>query len=460
MHENDTIAAISTPMGEGGIGIVRLSGSSALDIIACIFIPQNKESIRNSPSHKIHYGFIVDPDSGERIDEVLVSVMKAPKTYTREDVIEINCHGGFVPLRKTLELALRRGCRIAEPGEFTKRAFLNGRIDLTQAEAVIDIIKAKTAFSEKIALEQLRGAVKERISTIREDLLQVLTHIEAYIDFPDEEIEPSSINEITDALSSAINKLKSLSKTYDEGRFFKDGLRVAIVGRPNVGKSSLLNALLESDRAIVTETPGTTRDVIVEYLNIDGLPVRIMDTAGIREAHDMAEKEGVKRSLSAIESADLVLVVMDSSEPSLHDEDMDVIQKVKLKTSLFVLNKSDIRHSEFYISEPGLKTISISAKSGIGMDELKKTIFDMFAGGATAGLSENGILLTNLRHKNAVDGSAEGLTAAKDALDTKQPLEIVSMELRAGIECLRELTGEITNDEVLHRIFDGFCIGK
>src|SRR5208283_249878 len=312
MFLDDTIVAISTPIGEGGIGIVRVSGNQAISISERIFLSPNGLTLNNTKSHTIVHGFVINAATGEKIDEVLVTVMRAPKSYTREDVVEINCHGGMLPLRDTLQSLLREGARIAEPGEFTRRAFLNGRIDLTQAEAVIDVIRAKTERAEKVALQQLEGRLSARINAVSDSIADLCAHIEASIDFPDDEIQLVEKEEIIDSIRGISKELIGLARSYDEGKFFRDGVATAIVGKPNVGKSSLLNALIQKNRAIVTSLPGTTRDIVEDYLNVDGLPLRIMDTAGIRDPCDLAEREGVKRSLKAIEDADIVIAVLDA----------------------------------------------------------------------------------------------------------------------------------------------------
>jgi tRNA modification GTPase len=449
---DETIAAISTPPGEAGVGIVRLSGPRALEIAGEMFVSPRGRGLK---PHRMVYGFLRDPESGEHVDEVLVSFMRAPRSYTREDVVEINCHGGIVPLRRALELALHRGARLAEPGEFTKRAFLNGRIDLSQAEAALDLIRSKTEASEKLALSQLRGALSEKVNALREKVLGICAHVEAHIDFPEEEIEPRSREEIKRGIKEAADGIAALSGSFDEGRFFREGIGTAIVGRPNVGKSSLLNALLSRDRAIVTEMPGTTRDVIEECLNIKGLPLRVMDTAGIREAHDMAEAEGVRRSLMALEDADLVLGVLDGSVP-LNDEDRDIMKRIRGKNSILAINKSDLP----YYFDPaglGLKAVRVSAKTGEGIEELKDMVFrSCIRSPAQLG---DGVMVTNLRHKSALDASARSLEAALCALDTS-PIEITSMELREALDRLGEIVGHVTTDDILDRIFSEFCIGK
>ncbi|MEW6586862.1 MAG: tRNA uridine-5-carboxymethylaminomethyl(34) synthesis GTPase MnmE [Nitrospirota bacterium] len=465
---DDTIAAISTPLGEGGIGIVRLSGKDSIPIVEKLFLSPKGKKIGESESHRLTYGFIKNPFAGTTIDEVLVSVMKAPNTYTKEDIVEINCHGGILAMRKVLELALQHGARLAEPGEFTKRAFLNGRIDLSQAEAVIDLIRAKTEESGKIALEQLSGGLSEKITGLRDRLLSVCAHIEAYIDFPEDEIEPASMDRILNEVQDIKESLLALSKSFEEGRFFREGLRVAIVGRPNVGKSSLLNALLKRDRAIVTEIAGTTRDVLEEYLNIKGLPTRIMDTAGIRETHEMAEKEGVIRSLRAIDDADVVIGVMDGT-CSLHDEDMVVLEKMRDKKSIVVVNKSDLSTVESLETHLGVYSenlLKISAKTGVGLDMLKEKILEVSMVrsrksevGTT--LDEGaGVIVTNIRHKMAIDNAVSALNNGASALTASLPLEVVAVEMRDALDRLGELVGSVTTEDILNRIFSEFCIGK
>ncbi len=469
MHD-DTIAAISTPLGEGGIGIVRLSGKDAVSIVGKLFSSPKGTKLEESESHTLTYGFIGNPLTGAGIDEVLVAVMRAPGTYTREDVVEINCHGGILTLRKVLDLVLKNGARLAEPGEFTKRAFLNGRIDLSQAEAVMDLIRAKTEKSGRVAVEQLSGGLSGKITTFRDRITSVCAHIEAYIDFPEEEIEPSSLEGIVADIQDIRDGLVELSKSFEEGRFFREGLKVAIVGRPNVGKSSLLNALLRRDRAIVTETAGTTRDVLEEYLNIGGLPIRIMDTAGIRETHEMAEREGVLRSLRAIESADVVIGMVDGNAP-MHDEDRVVLEKVRDKKSIIAINKSDLPSAQPYL-ETALRAYSenvvkISAKTGSGLDSLKEKILSLSVTRSGCAQPESifndedqGVIVTNVRHKIAIDGCVGALNNGAAALHARMPLEIVAVEMRDALDRLGEIVGAVTTEDILNRIFSEFCIGK
>ncbi len=466
---DDTIAAISTPLGEGGIGIVRLSGKDTLPIAEKLFSSPKGKRLQESESHTLTYGFIKNPSAGTTIDEVLVSVMKAPNSYTKEDVVEINCHGGTLAVRKVLELVLQHGARLAEPGEFTKRAFLNGRIDLSQAEAVMDLITAKTGEAAKIALEQLSGGLSEKITGLRDRMTSVCAHVEAYIDFPEEEIAPASLDRILGEIQDIRDGLVELSKSFEEGRFFREGLKVAIVGRPNVGKSSLLNALLNRDRAIVTETAGTTRDVIEEYLNIQGLPVRIMDTAGIREAHEMAEKEGVVRSLRAMDDADVVIAVLDGSVP-MNAEDKAVLEKVTDKKAIVAINKSDLPAAQPYL-ETALRAYAgdaanISAKTGSGLDSLKDKVLRLAmtrTGKPQPGSpfdESPGVIVTNIRHKMAIDSAVDALNRGAGALSTKMPLEIVAVEMRDALDRLGEIVGSVTTEDILNRIFSEFCIGK
>ena len=467
MHD-DTIAAISTPLGEGGIGIVRLSGRDSVAIAAKLFSSRKRRKLEEAESHKLVHGFIRDPVSGTNIDEVLIAVMRAPHTYTREDVVEINCHGGILPLRKTLELALKNGGRLAEPGEFTKRAFLNGRIDLSQAEAVIDLIRAKTEESGRIALEQLSGGLSGKITGLRDRIASSYAHIETYIDFPEDEIEPAPLGSILEEIQNIGKDLSDLSETFEEGRFFRDGLKVAIVGRPNVGKSSLLNALLNRDRAIVTDAPGTTRDVLEEYLNIKGLPVRIMDTAGIREAHEMAEKEGVARSLKAIADADVVIGIIDGAS-ALNSEDLTVLDRVRDKKSIIAINKSDLPLTESSLErQMGVYSddvLRISAKTGDGLGELKDRIIDSVITNqkaAVRGPSDigSGAIVTNVRHKTAINNAMRSLDRATSGLKSALPLELVAVEMRDALDRLGGIVGTVTTDDILEQIFSQFCIGK
>lgn len=455
----DTIVAISTPVGQGGIGIVRLSGPESLSIADRIFRPAKKTGVTEAKAFSIVYGHVVDHESGAEIDEALVSVMRAPNSYTREDIVEINCHGGMVAVRRILGLVLEQGAKLADPGEFTKRAFLNGRISLTQAEAVMDLISAKTEESMRIAVDQLRGGLSEKLGGLRNSLIEICAHAEAYIDFPEEEIKSKTLEEMVGRLGTVRDECEGLSRTFEEGRFFREGLSVAIIGRPNVGKSSLLNALLKRERAIVTAIPGTTRDTIEEYLNIHGLPVRIVDTAGIRSSSEAVEKEGIRRSIEALERADFVIAMLDGSE-AMKDGDRDILEKIKEKNAVVVINKSDLpgmmNLDEGMLQEK--KYISISARDGEGLEELKSLVFQSILTDWKEGCE--GIIVTNIRHKLALDRASASLARAIDITKTDQPLEILAIELRDALDRIGEITGEVTTEELLNKIFSDFCIGK
>ena len=454
MHNYDTIAAISTPIGRGGIGIVRLSGKDAVKIADRLFSSPKNKKLLKTPSHRILYGHIINPSNGEVVDEALVSVMKAPNTYTREDIVEINCHGGPLPLRRVLEIVLKNGARLAEPGEFTRRAFLNGRIDLAQAEAVLDVINAMTEQSQKAAMEQLKGRFSETIVSVREELIDLTAFVEAYIDFPEEDIELPSFEEMKQRALKIQGLLKQLIDSSRYGLILREGIRTAIIGRPNVGKSSLLNALLEQDRAIVTEAPGTTRDIIEDYLNIQGLPVKIMDTAGIRSVEDIAEKEGVRRSLKAMDDADLVLVILDGSE-DLHETDRELIEKSGSKNTILVINKIDLPQKinlNFH-----KKIVKISATKGTGLEELKSKILKtVLHGSSAAGMG----IVTNIRHVHALEKTLTSVDSFIEEADRKTPPEFLSVELREALDAIGEILGVTTSDDILNRIFSNFCIGK
>lgn len=456
--EFDTIAAISTPLGEGGIGIIRISGKDAIKIADKIFHSPKGLKLADVKTHTIHYGFIVNPQTGEKIDEVLVTVMRAPHTYTREDTVEINCHAGYITLKKILNLVLLHGARLAEPGEFTKRAFLRGRIDLSQAESVIDLIKAKTEQAQKIALDHLSGKLSEKINELRDAITRVCAHVEAYIDFPEEDIDGLTQEQIQSEINRVKEEIKKLIEGYEEGKIYREGLRAAIVGKPNVGKSSLLNALLMKDRAIVTEIPGTTRDIIEEYVNIKGIPLQIVDTAGIREAHDLVEAEGIKRSLKAVELAEIILLVLDSSKP-IDSLDEEIINKIIHKKIIVVINKKDIKSREFQLPE-SLKdkpAVEISALKGEGIEELKELIFNTTI---TGKCEQEGVVVTKLRHKIALDNALEALDNALQTFEKKEPLEITAMFLREALNCLGQIVGVVTTEDILNIIFSEFCIGK
>lgn len=456
MREFDTICGIATPIGEGGISIIRISGSKALDIISKIFISKNNIDIKNMKTYTMRYGHIVELNSKDIIDEVIISYMKGPHSYTTEDIIEINCHGGVTSTNSVMNQVIKAGARVAEPGEFTKRAFLNGRIDLSQAEAVIDIINAKTDLSMKSALMQSGGALSKQIKEIRQYLLDTLALIEYGVDFTedDEDIDETLIIRVKDGIKSTISKVKDLLKGADEGKIIRDGLNVVIIGKPNVGKSSLLNVLLKEKRAIVTDIPGTTRDIIEEYLNIDGIPIKITDTAGIRDTEDTVEKIGVERSREKIEESDLIILILDSSR-ALEEEDKEIIKTIKDKNHIVLLNKTDLDRK---IEDIDLDNqISISAKTGFGIDELKNKIKELFFSGD---INSESLIVSNVRHKQALYRSLENCEIALDRVNANEFLDLISIYVTSAMKALGEITGDELEEDVLNKIFSEFCVGK
>jgi tRNA modification GTPase len=453
---DDTIAAISTPPGIGGISIVRLSGRDAVSIVASVL--RSKHSLLDVPSHSVSYGRVVDPESGKLVDEVLVTVMKAPRTYTREDIVEINCHGGPLPTKKILEIVLQGGARIAEPGEFTKRAFLNGRLDLTQAEAVCDVINARTEKELDSALTQLDGTVSRRLAGLKDRLMDALALLEACVDFPEEGLP--SLNRVPEMVSEIEESLGELLRAGEEGRLLSEGVKVSIIGRPNVGKSSLLNALLTEDHAIVTSIPGTTRDALAAWTNIGGYPMRMVDTAGLGIPKDVIESEGQKRTKASIDTADVLLVVLDCSA-QLTPDDRRIIKESKGKKAIVVLNKIDrSRPSSLErLKEDldGCVVLETSATLGNGLERLKEAILAH----VTEGLdNHHAPLLTSARQRVALSRCAALMEKAKDALGKPLPPEIVALEVKEAISSLDEITGDKMCPDVLDRVFSRFCVGK
>ena len=442
----DTIAAISTPLGEGGIGIVRLSGREARPIAERVFRGRLSH-------HHLGYGHIIDPESGEVVDEVLVSYMSAPHTYTREDVVEINCHGGPIPLQHILQLALRYGARLAHPGEFTLRAFLNGRIDLAQAESVLDIVRAKTQASLRLAMQGLEGRLSQAIKTVRGQLIPVLAYLTAKIDFPEDEVEPQ---DILQPLNESLGSLLQLIATADSGIVYRQGVRTAIVGRPNVGKSSLLNQLLRQDRSIVTPIPGTTRDTIEEVVNLQGVPFILVDTAGIIRSKELVESLGVERSRRAIEQADLVLLVIDISEP-IKEADREIINSIGDKAVLVVANKCDLPQKA---NLEGLRwgAVFTSALSGEGLAELEERMVNLALGGRV--FVSDAPVVNNPRHKDALERAEKSLTQALSGIEAGMPDDFITIDLTAALNSLGEITGETVQEELLETIFSNFCVGK
>ena len=457
MYEEDTIAAIATPPGEGGIAIIRISGMSAENIAAKIFARANGKNGRLT-SHRLYHGAIHDPKTNGKVDEVLLTIMRKPRSYTGEDVVEIHCHGGAFLVRKILGLALSQGARQAEAGEFTKRAFLNGRMDLSQAEAVLDLIRARTDKSAQLALNQAGGELSKWVHALREELLDILVQVEAAIDFPEEEIDLLKRQELTQEIDRLGQEIGDILNTYEWGRLFREGARVCICGRPNVGKSSLLNILIGEERVIVTPMPGTTRDVVEESLNLDGLPLALWDTAGIRETEDQIEKIGVSLSRQYLEKADALIVVLDGSEP-LTSDDENLLRRCVARKVLIAINKIDLPQA---FSMTALKRFGahpvalVSARTGEGVGELENRLRELVLQTEV----EPHIVLTNLRHKNALARGKAALEQAKQAITAGYASEFVAVDLHEASHALEEILGKITNEDILERVFKEFCIGK
>ncbi|MEW8973879.1 MAG: tRNA uridine-5-carboxymethylaminomethyl(34) synthesis GTPase MnmE [Tissierellaceae bacterium] len=456
----DTIAAISTAVGEAGIGIVRLSGKDAIDIGNKIFQGSKDKKLIDVDNRKLAYGHIVD-DKNKQIDEVLIAYMKEPYTYTRENMVEIYCHGGIIPVKKVLELLLNSGARLAEPGEFTKRAFLNGRLDLSQAEAVIDVIRSKTDKSFQVSFDQLGGRLSNQIKEIRDILLSMIAHVEVSIDFPEEDVDEITFEELEKDAEDVKDRVEKLLSTADRGKVLREGINTVILGKPNVGKSSLLNAILREKRAIVTDIPGTTRDIIEEYVNIDGIPLKIIDTAGIRDTDDAVEKIGVDMAKDKIEDADLIIAIFDSSR-ELTDEDYQIIDLIKGKRSLILLNKTDLPSKYTVEFLQGLiedkEIISTSISKGEGIDLVEDKIKDMFYSGKIQ--SDSNVIVTNMRHKNQLEKALINIDSALKDIRAQVPLDCIEVDLRDCWENLGEISGDTVGEDILDKIFSEFCIGK
>lgn len=455
---DDTIAAIATPPGEGGIGIIRISGEESKEILGRIFRSASGCEIE---SRRMTYGHIVEPESGSIIDEVLAVYMKGPKTYTVEDVVEINCHGGMVPLRKTLELILSCGARMAEPGEFTKRAFLNGRLDLSQAEAVIDVIKARTDKSFDVAMQQLDGRFSEKIKTIREKFVDLLVNITVNIDYPDEDIEELTYDQLIEDLSRISGEIEELLKSAETGRIMQEGLAISIIGKPNVGKSSLMNTLLGESRAIVTEIAGTTRDIIEEHLSIRGIPVKLTDTAGIRKTSDIIEKIGIEKSKESFNQADLVIFILDLSR-ALDQEDIEIMALLNPEKSIVIFNKNDLSRNldESAVRKllPGAVIIEASMETGEGIREIEDQIESMVYGGKVS--QKESVMVTNVRHKDILLKATASLRDAREMAERKEALELIEIDVNTAYQSLGEIIGETVQDDIIDEVFARFCLGK
>ncbi|MBE3553525.1 MAG: tRNA uridine-5-carboxymethylaminomethyl(34) synthesis GTPase MnmE [Thermicanus sp.] len=455
----DTIAAISTPIGEGGIAIVRVSGDEAISIVEKVFL--GKKLLREVKSHTIHYGKIISAKDGEIIDEALVTVMRAPHTFTREDVVEVNVHGGIVSVTRVLDSILEAGARMADPGEFTKRAFLNGRIDLTQAEAVIDLIRSKSDKAARASLLQLEGKLSQEIKRARQILIELMAHIEVTIDYPEHDVEEVTYAYIEKKLKEALTVIKSLEERGREGKILREGIETAIIGKPNVGKSSLLNALTRQARAIVTDIPGTTRDVVEEYVNVRGIPLKLMDTAGIRETEDIVEKMGVEKSKEIIRRAELILMMVNQGEP-LEETDYDLFNIVKGKNVILLLNKGDLPE-RIHIEEirnyfPEEPIVKLSILRGEGLEELEKAIVNLFFKGGISGNDETYML--NSRHLHLIRTGRKSLEDALHSSRERLPYDMIEIDLKKGWSTLGEIIGETASDELISQIFSQFCLGK
>ncbi|MEH7109186.1 tRNA uridine-5-carboxymethylaminomethyl(34) synthesis GTPase MnmE [Bacillus sp. JJ1764] len=460
--EFDTIAAISTPMGEGAIAIVRLSGDEAIKIADQLFESISGKKLMEQPSHTIHYGHLIDPKSKQVIEEVMVSMMKGPKTFTKEDIVEINCHGGIVSVNRVLQLVLKYGARLAEPGEFTKRAFLNGRIDLSQAEAVIDLIRAKTDRAMNVALGQMEGRLSKLIQRLRQELLEVLAHVEVNIDYPEyDDVEEMTHKMLLDKAQYVRVEINKLLQTSQQGKILREGLSTVIIGRPNVGKSSLLNSLAQENKAIVTDIPGTTRDVIEEYVNVRGVPLRLLDTAGIRETEDIVERIGVERSRQVLKEADLILLVLNYSD-KLTKEDENLFEAVRGMDTIVIVNKTDLPQQidlervKALSSDKKLVTTSLLEDQGV--DALEEAIASLFFAGSIE--AKDATYVSNSRHIALLNQSLHSIEEAIDGVEMGTPIDIVQIDLTRTWELLGEIIGESVHESLIDQLFSQFCLGK
>ncbi|HDI7566303.1 TPA: tRNA uridine-5-carboxymethylaminomethyl(34) synthesis GTPase MnmE [Staphylococcus aureus] len=456
----DTITSISTPMGEGAIGIVRLSGPQAVEIADKLY--KGKHLLNDVPSHTINYGHIIDPESKEVVEEVMVSVLRAPKTFTREDIIEINCHGGILTINRVLELTMTYGARMAEPGEFTKRAFLNGRIDLSQAEAVMDFIRSKTDRASKVAMNQIEGRLSDLIKKQRQSILEILAQVEVNIDYPEyDDVEDATTEFLLEQSKEIKKEINRLLDTGAQGKIMREGLSTVIVGKPNVGKSSMLNNLIQDNKAIVTEVAGTTRDVLEEYVNVRGVPLRLVDTAGIRETEDIVEKIGVERSRKALSQADLILFVLNNNE-ALTQEDYTLYEVVKNEDVIVIVNKMDLEQNidinevKDMIGDTPLIQTSMLKQEGI--DELEIQIRDLFFGGEVQ--NQDMTYVSNSRHISLLKQARQTIQDAIDAAESGVPMDMVQIDLTRTWEILGEIIGETASDELIDQLFSQFCLGK
>ena len=456
----DTITSISTPMGEGAIGIVRLSGPQAIEIGDILY--KGKKKLSEVETHTINYGHIIDPETDETVEEVMVSVLRAPKTFTREDIIEINCHGGILTINRILELTMTYGARMAEPGEYTKRAFLNGRIDLSQAEAVMDFIRSKTDRASKVAMNQIEGRLSDLIKKQRQSILEILAQVEVNIDYPEyDDVEDATTDFLLEQSKRIKEEINRLLETGAQGKIMREGLSTVIVGRPNVGKSSMLNNLIQDNKAIVTEVAGTTRDVLEEYVNVRGVPLRLVDTAGIRDTEDIVEKIGVERSRKALSEADLILFVFNNNEP-LTDDDQTLFEVIKNEDVIVIINKTDLEQrldvSELREMIGDMPLIQTSMLKQEGIDELEIQIKDLFFGGEVQ--NQDMTYVSNSRHISLLKQARQSIQDAIDAAESGIPMDMVQIDLTRTWEILGEIIGESASDELIDQLFSQFCLGK
>ena len=459
MMEMDTIAAISTPMGEGAIAIVRISGPEAVKAANQIFKGKNIEKVE---SHTIHYGFIVDPEANEKVEEVMLSVLRAPKTFTREDIVEINCHGGLVSVNRVLQLVLNQGVRLAEPGEFTKRAFLNGRIDLSQAEAVMDLIRAKTDRAMNVAIGQMEGRLSKLVRQLRQTILETLAHVEVNIDYPEyDDVEEMTHRLLLEKATEIKAEIAKLLETSKQGKILRDGISTVIIGRPNVGKSSLLNSLVHENKAIVTDIPGTTRDVIEEYVNVRGVPLRLVDTAGIRETEDIVERIGVERSRQVLKEADLILLVLNNAEP-LTAEDKKLFEAARGMDVIVLVNKTDLNRKidmdEVKKLADNYPVISTSLKEESGIDQLEEAISGLFF----TGRLESGDMtyVSNTRHIALLNQAQKAIDDVLSGIDAGVPIDLIQIDFTRTWEILGEIIGDTVHESLINQLFSQFCLGK
>lgn len=456
----DTITSISTPMGEGAIGIVRLSGPQAIEIGDILY--KGKKKLSEVETHTINYGHIIDPETNETVEEVMVSVLRAPKTFTREDIIEINCHGGILTINRILELTMTYGARMAEPGEYTKRAFLNGRIDLSQAEAVMDFIRSKTDRASKVAMNQIEGRLSDLMKRQRQSILEILAQVEVNIDYPEyDDVEDATTDFLLEQSKRIKEEINRLLETGAQGKIMREGLSTVIVGRPNVGKSSMLNNLIQDNKAIVTEVAGTTRDVLEEYVNVRGVPLRLVDTAGIRDTEDIVEKIGVERSRKALSEADLILFVLNNNEP-LTEDDQTLFEVIKNEDVIVIINKTDLEQrldvSELRKMIGDMPLIQTSMLKQEGIDELEIQIKDLFFGGEVQ--NQDMTYVSNSRHISLLKQARQSIQDAIDAAESGIPMDMVQIDLTRTWEILGEIIGESASDELIDQLFSQFCLGK